>query len=93
MEVIRADGTPAYTRAGKLHINEDRLLAAQDGAEFQVIWDSILRQHSLVASPPIETFEEQLPCLEVRLNNGYWLRYSADTNDFSLRRAKLHRCF
>jgi flagellar basal-body rod protein FlgG len=32
MEVIRADGTPAYTRAGKLHINEDRLLAAQDGS-------------------------------------------------------------
>jgi len=67
--------------------------AAQDGAEFHTIWDSILRQHSLVASPPIETFEEQLPHLEVRLHNGYWLRYSVGTNDFSLRRAKLHRCF
>jgi flagellar basal-body rod protein FlgG len=32
MEVIRADGTPAYTRAGKLRINEDRLLAALDGS-------------------------------------------------------------
>src|SRR5262245_52806984 len=28
-EVVRADGTPAYTRAGNLRINEDGLLAAQ----------------------------------------------------------------
>ena len=67
--------------------------AAQAGAEYSVIWDSILKRHSLVAGPPIETFEEALPHLEVRLHNGYWLRYSASTNDFSLRRAKLHRCF
>jgi len=67
--------------------------AAQSGAEYAVIWDSILKRHSLVASPPIETFEEALPHLEVRLHNGYWLRYSARTNDFSLRRAKLHRSF
>jgi flagellar basal-body rod protein FlgG len=32
MEVIRPAGTPAYTRAGKLRINEDRLLAALDGS-------------------------------------------------------------
>ncbi|HEU4652743.1 MAG TPA: flagellar hook-basal body complex protein, partial [Steroidobacteraceae bacterium] len=31
-EVLRADGTPAYTRAGKLHVNQDGLLAAADGS-------------------------------------------------------------
>lgn len=67
--------------------------AAREGAEFPAIWDSILKSHDLVASPPLQTFEEELPHLEVRLRNGYWLRYSADTNDFSLRRARLHRSF
>jgi flagellar basal-body rod protein FlgG len=31
IEVIRADGTPAYTRAGELQINEDRMLATAEG--------------------------------------------------------------
>jgi flagellar basal-body rod protein FlgG len=31
LEVIRADGTPAYTRAGVLQINEDRMLATAEG--------------------------------------------------------------
>ena len=67
--------------------------AARDGVEFPAIWDSILRSHSLVESPPIETFEDERPHLEVRLRNGYWLRYCAHSNDFSLRRARLHRSF
>lgn len=32
MEVVRTDGTLAYTRAGKLRINEERLLTALDGS-------------------------------------------------------------
>lgn len=32
IEVIRQDGTPAYTRAGKLMINEEGLLATADGS-------------------------------------------------------------
>ena len=32
IEVTREDGTPAYTRAGKLRTNVDGLLAAQDGS-------------------------------------------------------------
>src|SRR5262245_2819020 len=31
IEVIRSDGTPAYTRAGKLRINDDGMLATMDG--------------------------------------------------------------
>src|SRR4051794_32021125 len=29
-EVLRTDGTPAYPRAGKLHVNQDGLLTAAD---------------------------------------------------------------
>lgn len=32
LEVLRTDGTPAYTRAGKLRISEERLLTTQDGS-------------------------------------------------------------
>jgi hypothetical protein len=67
--------------------------AALDGAEFPVIWEHILRTHSLVASPPVRTFEDELSHLDVRLSNGYWLRYCVRSNDFSLRRANLHRAF
>jgi hypothetical protein len=68
--------------------------AACEGAEFAAIWDSILRTHELVASPPIQTFDDdERPHLDVRLRNGFWLRYCARSNDFSLRRATLHRSF
>lgn len=32
LEATRADGTPAYTRAGKLHIDSDGMLALPDGS-------------------------------------------------------------
>ena len=67
--------------------------AARAGAEFPAIWDSILRTHDLVASPPIQTFEDEQPHLDIRLRNGFWLRYCARSNDFSLRRAAQNRCF
>jgi hypothetical protein len=67
--------------------------AAREGAEFVTIWDSILKGHSMVASPPIQTFDDEQSHLEIRLRNGFWLRYCARSNDFSLRRAALHRCF
>ncbi|MDQ8730086.1 hypothetical protein [Bradyrhizobium sp. LHD-71] len=72
---------------------QECMQAARDGAEFGAIWDSILRGHSLVAGPPIQTFEEGLHHLDIRLRNGYWLRYCARSHDFSLRRAMLHRAF
>lgn len=67
--------------------------AVREGIEFPAIWESILRKHSLVVSPPVQTFEDELTHLDVRLRNGYWLRYCARSNDFSLRRATLHRSF
>jgi hypothetical protein len=67
--------------------------AAHEGVAFPLIWESILKKHRLVASPPVQTFEDELTYLDVRLRNGYWLRYCARSNDFSLRRAMLHRSF
>jgi hypothetical protein len=67
--------------------------AARNGIEFPEIWESILRQHRMVAGPPIQTFDDEQSHLEIRLHNGYWLRYCARSNDFSLRRAALHRAF
>jgi hypothetical protein len=67
--------------------------AAREGAEFPAIWDSILKTHALVVSPPIQAFDDERPHLDIRLRNGFWLRYCVRSHDFSLRRAALHRCF
>ena len=67
--------------------------AARDGVDFPSIWDSILKKHTLVISPPVQTFEDERSHLDIRLRNGFWLRYCARSNDFSLRRAALNRCF
>ena len=67
--------------------------AARQGVAFPAIWEQILSKHSLVASQPVRTFEDELSHLDVRLRNGYWLRYCGRSNDFSLRRASLHRSF
>ena len=65
--------------------------AARGGVTFPLIWESILQKHRLVASPRVQTFEDELAHLDVRLRNGYWLRYCARSNDFALRCAMLHR--
>ena len=67
--------------------------AIQNGAAFQRVWETILRTNSLVASPPIQNYDEDQAHTDVLLRNGYWLRYHSDSNDFSLCRARLHRAF
>jgi len=66
LEVIRADGTPAYTRAGLLQINEDRMLATADGmplaAQIEIPADAsdvVIHQDGRVAVRTGETAEEQ----------------------------------
>jgi len=66
--------------------------AVRNGFSFPDIWERILKKHRLVAGAPVQTFEDEFVHLDVRLNNGYWLRYHAASNDFSLRRP-LHRAF
>ena len=67
--------------------------AALQDLAFPAIWEQILSKHSLVASQPVRIFEDELSHLDVRLRNGYWLRYCTRSNDFSLRRTSLHRSF
>lgn len=66
--------------------------AVRNGSSFPDVWEAILKKHSMVAGTPIRTFEDEFVHLDVRLNNGYWLRYHAASNDFSLRR-QTHRAF
>lgn len=67
--------------------------AARQGADFPTIWETLLRKHTLVVGPPVQTFEDEQPHLDVRLSNGFCLRYSSGTNDFSLHRSRHHRAF
>jgi len=53
--------------------------AARGGADFEAVWDSILRGHPLVVSAPVETFtDDERPQLEVRLINGQRLIYPGE---------------
>lgn len=67
--------------------------AIRSGVAFPDIWEQILRTHDLVASPPLQNYDEDQSHTDVLLRNGFWLRYSANSNDFSLCRARLHRAF
>lgn len=67
--------------------------ALKGGAEYSEIWEAILRRNDLVASPPIQHYDEDLSHTDVLLNTGFWLRYCADTRDFTLRRARQRRPF
>jgi hypothetical protein len=66
--------------------------AARGGADFQAVWDSILRGHPLVVSAPIETFtDDERPQREVRLINGQRLIHDPATNHYSVSRAARRR--
>ena len=67
--------------------------AIQKGLSFSSIWETLLRTNALVASPPIQNYDEDQSHTDVLLRNGYWLRYYLEANDFSLCRARLHRAF
>ncbi len=68
--------------------------AARGGADFQAVWDSILKGHPLVASTSIETFTDDLRAqLEVRLINGQRLIYDPATNQYSVSWAPRRRPF
>ncbi len=81
-----------------MHPTADRLAeqctqAARDGADFPTIWETLLRRNELVVGPPVQSFEDERPHLDVRLSNGLCLRYSSGSNDFSLHRGRYHRAF
>jgi hypothetical protein len=67
--------------------------AIQNGLNFPGIWETLLRENALVASSPIQNYDEDQSHTDILLRNGYWLRYRMESNDFSLCRARLHRAF
>lgn len=67
--------------------------AVRNGVTFPSIWETLLRKSELVASSPIQNYDEDQSHTDVLLRNGYWLRYTRTSNDFSLCRARLNRAF
>jgi hypothetical protein len=68
--------------------------AARGGADFQAVWNSILRGHPLVVSSPVETFtDDERSQLEVRLINGQRLIYDVTSNQYSVSWAPRRRPF
>jgi hypothetical protein len=44
--------------------------ARRSGADFPTIWRSVLKDHALVAGPPVQGADGTSPALEVRLLTG-----------------------
>jgi hypothetical protein len=67
---------------------------ARSGADFPAVWDSVLKGHPLVASPPVRTFTDDLRSqLEIRLINGQRLVYDLTSNQYSVSWAPSRRPF
>jgi hypothetical protein len=49
---------------------------ARTGADFPTVWDAVLKGHALVGGLPIQSFDEELPQLEIQLINGQRLVYN-----------------
>jgi hypothetical protein len=70
------------------------IAAARGGADFQVVWSSILQCHPLVVNAPVETFTyDERPQLEFRLINGQRLVYDPVGNQYSVSWAPRRRPF
>jgi hypothetical protein len=72
---------------------EECTQAIKGGVGYGTVWDTIIRENKMVASPPIEHFDDDATHTDVLLSNGFWLRYCPDSKDFTLRRPRLHRPF
>jgi hypothetical protein len=67
---------------------------AQAGADFPTVWDTVLKGHTLVVGPPIQTFDDQTgPQLEIRLINGQRIVYNSASNEYLILEAPRRRLF
>jgi hypothetical protein len=67
---------------------------AHDGADFPIVWETVLKTHALVADQPIQTLDDdERPQLEIRLVNGQRLICKSDTNEYSVLWAPRRRSF
>ena len=55
---------------------------ARTGADFPTVWDAVLKGHALVGGLPIQSFDEELPQLEIQLINGQRLVYNSAPNEY-----------
>jgi hypothetical protein len=68
--------------------------AAQDGADFPAVWESILRRNPFVVSLPLQTFsDDEGPQIEVRLLSGQRIVYGSTSNEYSVLPAPRRRPF
>ena len=68
------------------------LTAIREGADFQTVWQTLLRRHSLIAGPPIQSIESGRVCLKIPLISNQWLVYDSTSKEFALlRRQSLDR--
>jgi hypothetical protein len=64
------------------------LTATREGADFPTVWQTLLRLHSLVAGPPIQSIEGGRVCLKIQK-----FRLSAISGLFMIRRPRNSVCF
>lgn len=68
--------------------------AARGGADFQAVWNSILKGHPLVVSSPVQSVTDDMRSqCEVRLINGQRLIHDAAANQYSVLWAPRRRPF
>jgi len=58
--------------------------ALQEGTDFPTVWNTMLKDHALVAGIPIQKFEGTRSLLVVPLVTGQWLLFDGDAKEFSL---------
>jgi hypothetical protein len=64
-----------------------RCVAAMgEGADFPILWDTVLRRHSLVVGPPIQGIERGRAWLRIPLVTNQWLVFESASETFSLLR-------
>lgn len=61
------------------------ITATREGADFPTVWQTLLRCHSLVAGPPIQSLERGRVCLKIPFLNNQWLIFDSTSNEFGLR--------
>ena len=62
------------------------ITATREGADFPTVWQTLLRGHSLVAGPPIQSIESGRVCLKIPLIRNQWLVFDSTSKEFDLRR-------
>jgi hypothetical protein len=68
--------------------------AARDGADFPMVWDTVLEGHALVVGPSIQTFDdEEHPQLEIQLINGQRLVDISRSGEYFILWAPRRRLF